>query len=205
MPSFIQSSFKSSSVAALALLLACTSTNKSTQNTTGTNSSPVVMAAPVPEQKAPEENRFTKVVLVDKLDEPMQLSVLDDGRIIFSGRKGKLKLYDPASKTTQVIGALPVYFENEDGLLGFTTDPNFLTNQHIYLYYAPVGSEEINQLSRFTLKNGELDLTTEKKMITVSTKRACCHSVRWLLGRAAICFYRWVMIPIRLNRRVITR
>jgi cytochrome c len=34
----------------------------------------------------PEENRFAKVVLEEKLSEPMELSVLNDGRILFIER-----------------------------------------------------------------------------------------------------------------------
>ena len=40
---------------------------------------------------APEENRFTKVILEEKLNEPMELSVLNDGRVLFIERHGFFK------------------------------------------------------------------------------------------------------------------
>ena len=40
----------------------------------------------------PEENRFSKVILEEKLNEPMELSVLNDGRILFIERHGAVKI-----------------------------------------------------------------------------------------------------------------
>ena len=37
----------------------------------------------------PEENRFTKKVLASKLDEPTELVVLDDQRVLFTERKAR--------------------------------------------------------------------------------------------------------------------
>ena len=47
----------------------------------------------------PEENRFTKVVLAEGLDEPVELAVLPGEKILFIGRKGTVNLYTPATKT----------------------------------------------------------------------------------------------------------
>jgi cytochrome c len=165
---------KTAFVASLTLLLACTAANQTQQTTSTANRSPAAALAPA--EKAPEENRFSKVVLVERLDEPMELSVLPDGRVLFIERKGKLKLYDPAAKTTTVVGTLPVYAENEDGLLGMATHPDFTSNGFIFLYYAPAGPEPINRLSRFVFREGQLDLASEKIMLDIPQARACCHS-----------------------------
>ena len=42
--------------------------------------------------KKPEANRFTKVVLAQRLEEPMQFQILKDGRVLYAERKGKLKV-----------------------------------------------------------------------------------------------------------------
>ncbi|HAS58422.1 MAG TPA: cytochrome C, partial [Algoriphagus sp.] len=73
----------------------------------------------------PDESRFTKIPLVEKLDEPMELEVFDNGDVLFIERAGKLKLYEAASGETTVVGELNVYLEHEDGLLGLAKDPNF--------------------------------------------------------------------------------
>jgi cytochrome c len=124
----------------------------------------------------PEDSRFTKTALVEKLDEPMELEVLSDGRVIFIERKGKVKMYEPVHGGTKEIGFLNVYFDGEDGLLGMAKDPGFDKNKWIYLYYAPVGAISINRLSRFTLVDDMIDMASEKIMLEIPHFRGCCHS-----------------------------
>ncbi|HEY6436021.1 MAG TPA: hypothetical protein VIY47_05490, partial [Ignavibacteriaceae bacterium] len=42
----------------------------------------------VADNEPPEENRFTKVVLTEGLDEPLVMSFLDKGRVLVIERKG---------------------------------------------------------------------------------------------------------------------
>ena len=44
-------------------------------------------------KRVPEENRFTTVVLDEKLEEPVELAVLPGKRILFIERRGNLKIY----------------------------------------------------------------------------------------------------------------
>ncbi len=124
----------------------------------------------------PEESRFTKITLVEKLNEPMEMEVLDNLDVLFIERGGKLRKYVATQGAIEEIGELEVNINGEDGLLGLAKDPNFAENQWIYLYYAPVGEVEINRLSRFTLVEGLLDKSTEKIMLEVPVFRGCCHS-----------------------------
>src|SRR5215217_2939998 len=62
----------------------------------------------VPPGMDTEQNRFTKVVLAQKLEEPMQFEILKDGRVLFAERKGKLKLYNPATGKVTVVAQIPV-------------------------------------------------------------------------------------------------
>ena len=63
---------------------------------------------------APEENRFTKNVLLEKLDEPTELVVLEDQRVLFTERKGKVKLYNPKKPNTYKLEAnLHVYIKQD--------------------------------------------------------------------------------------------
>ena len=92
----------------------------------------------------PEENRFTKVVLKDKLDEPVEIAVLDDDRVLFIQRKGQVKLYKNSTAELTNIADIPVSLKYvdaegkesvaEDGLLGLSKDPNFAKNNWIYMY-----------------------------------------------------------------------
>jgi cytochrome c len=127
--------------------------------------------------KVPEDNRFSKVVLDEKLNEPMELTVAADGRVFFVERTGKVKLYDPSTDKVSVAGQLNVFSKNNDGLLGITLDPGFATNSWLYLYYSPAGDTPKQHLSRFTLKEGKVDLSSEKILLEIPTQRQeCCHS-----------------------------
>ena len=140
----------------------------------------------------PEENRFTKVVLEEKLNEPVELSVLNDGRILFVERHGAVKLYNIKTKTLKTIATIPVSTkykdkdgktsEAEDGLLGLNKDPNFAKNHWIYMYYSDPDKSQ-NILTRYTLVGDVLDLKSKKVLLTVATQREqCCHtggSIAW--------------------------
>ncbi|SKC09424.1 ThuA domain-containing protein [Dyadobacter psychrophilus] len=140
----------------------------------------------------PEENRFTKVILEEKLDEPMELSVLDNDRILFIQRKGEVRLYNVKTKELKNIATIPVStkYKNkegkestgEDGLLGLNKDPNFAQNHWIYLYYS-IPEAPKNVLARFEMKGDQLDLDSKKVLLEVETQREeCCHtggSIAW--------------------------
>ncbi|MFT5884945.1 MAG: cytochrome c [Arcticibacterium sp.] len=140
----------------------------------------------------PEENRFTKVVLKDKLDEPMELTLLDENRVLFIQRKGEVRLYNETTKELKTIAKIPVNLkyisaegeENvaEDGLLGLNKDPDFDKNHWIYMYYSSTKGS-FNVLSRFTMSGDELLLDSEIEMLKVETQREqCCHtagSIEW--------------------------
>jgi cytochrome c len=137
--------------------------------------------------RVPEENRFTKVILDEKLDEPVELAVLPDNRVLFVERKGNVKLYDPAAGKTKVVATIPVstkyrykdgnQSEAEDGLLGIALDPGFAKNNWIYLYYSPAGDKPVNILTRYEFKGEELVEASKKVLLEVGVQREqCCHT-----------------------------
>lgn len=139
-------------------------------------------------KRVPEENRFTIETLTQPLAEPMELAVLPDERVLFVERRGAVKLYKPDTGETLQIASIPVslYYNApegeqgstaEDGLVGMNIDPNFAENGWVYMYYSPLGDEEKNVLSRFTLRGDELDLSSEIVMVEVPVQRdECCHT-----------------------------
>jgi cytochrome c len=137
--------------------------------------------------KKPEANRFTKVVLAKNLDEPMQMEILQDGRVLFAERKGRLKVYDPTTKQVHIIAEIPVRHtfdgisaggtnESEDGIQGVLLDPNFTQNHWIYLYYSPLKGAPRNVLSRFEWNGGMLNRESEKILLEILVDPSvCCH------------------------------
>ncbi|MFD9969003.1 ThuA domain-containing protein [Streptomyces sp. NPDC059011] len=129
-----------------------------------------------------------------EVGEPMSLAVLPDRSVLHTSRDGELRMTDAAG-STRVIGTVPVYSHDEEGLQGVGIDPGFARNRAIYLYYAPpldtpagdapnegtaadfAEYEGVNRLSRFVLRaDGTLDNASEKKVIDIpATRGICCH------------------------------
>lgn len=140
-------------------------------------------------QPYPEENRFTKTVLMEKLDEPTEMVVMDNGKVLFIERKGAVKLYDTNKNTSKVVTNLPVYFTREYGLMGVNIDPKFSENKWVYLYYSAEKPDSNNRLVRMKWDDtkDQLLLNTEQVLLTVTEHRTydkddCCHtggSIAW--------------------------
>lgn len=125
----------------------------------------------------PDPTRFQKTVLAEELTEPMELEILPDGKIIFIERRGAIKLFNPGTGLVTIACKLPVYSEQEDGLMGLALDPNYGENHWIYLYYSPIGDESVNNLSRFVFRSDTLDRASEKVILQVAVQREeCCHA-----------------------------
>ncbi|PZG02397.1 PQQ-dependent sugar dehydrogenase [Micromonospora deserti] len=157
---------------------------------------PTALGGPAPAQAHPiTATDFQQVTLakgVAEVGEPMTIAVLPDRSVLHTARNGTVRRTDSAG-TTAVIGTLPVYTHDEEGLQGIGVDPNFASNRHIYLYYAPplstptgdapaTGSDfsawqGVNRLSRFTL-NADFTINTGSKadILDVPADRGmCCH------------------------------
>uniref|UniRef100_UPI0018D010DC PQQ-dependent sugar dehydrogenase n=3 Tax=Streptomyces clavuligerus TaxID=1901 RepID=UPI0018D010DC len=64
--------------------------------------------------------------------EPMSLAVLPDRSVLHTSRDGDLRMTDSAGDT-RVVGSLPVYTHDEEGLQGIGVDPGFERNRFLYL------------------------------------------------------------------------
>lgn len=123
------------------------------------------------------DSNYQKVVLDANPQNPMELSVAPDGRVIYVERGGRVMVWKPDTATTVQAGQIPVFSQLEDGLLGVALDPGFATNNWLYLYYAPTGVTPVQHLSRFTMSGDTLLTNSEIVMLTVPTQReVCCHS-----------------------------
>ena len=133
----------------------------------------------------PDEDRFTKTNLAGGgvFDEPTEMAILPNFDIIIVERKGEILLYSNTTKKVTQLAKIDLYYKSgdsganaEEGLMGITADPDFANNNYIYLYYATKDTAA-NRLSRFTFKDGKLDLASEKKILDVGSMRnICCHT-----------------------------
>ena len=119
---------------------------------------------------------YEKVVLIDRLTDPMELAVAPDGRVFVAERMGAIKMWDPSTEDARLVGYVPVNMTIEDGLLGLTLDPDFDDNRWMYVYYAPIEGGP-QRLSRLTFEGDWIDMGTERILLEVEIQREyCCHS-----------------------------
>ncbi|MBD8870412.1 ThuA domain-containing protein [Nocardioides donggukensis] len=119
---------------------------------------------------------FEKIALDDNTANPMELDIAPDGRVVYVDRNGEVKIVLPNGNVVKA-GELDVYTGQEFGMLGVALDPDFETNNWVYLYYSPAGSEAIDRVSRIELTGNTLDMTTKKDVLEISVQRnQCCHA-----------------------------
>ena len=121
-----------------------------------------------------------KYSLVEGLKDPMEVAIARDGQLYVVEREGRVLRINPQTGGIFELGNLHVQCVNasdpkskygrEDGLLGIALDPNFSHNQRIFLYYSTRESSA-NRLSRFTLKAGRIDFSSEVKLLEIPTER----------------------------------
>jgi len=129
---------------------------------------------------------LTKDTIVGGLKDPMEVAIAPDGNLFVIEREGRVVRVNPQTGGIFDIGTIPVEhlketdggskYAREDGLLGIALDPDFATNQRIFLYYS-VADVVANRLSRFTLKDGRIDPASELKLLEIPTEREHlgCH------------------------------
>jgi len=136
-------------------------------------------------QRVPEENRFEKIQLsLGEFTEPTEMTILPGLDILIAQRRGEIMLFKHGDSTVREIAKLDVFWKSdvpgvnaEEGLMGLQKDPDFKNNNYVFAFYAPSGTDEINRLSRFTFKNDEFDLSSEKVILEFYSQRnICCHT-----------------------------
>jgi cytochrome c len=134
--------------------------------------------APKPTAKGASEvdpTRFEATTLASALDRPMELTVTPDGRVLWIELAGKLRIFDPTSGQVIEAGEIPVFAEQENGLLGLALDPDFARNHELYLLYSPPDFSG-QRLSRFRLDGNQLDRASEQVLLIFEEqRRECCH------------------------------
>lgn len=137
----------------------------------------------------PEANRFEVELVVDNLNQPMSMDIINDGRIFFVEKDGAVKVVDPITHNVKTIAEIPVNsrfsvpyttsgskYDADDGMHGIVVDPDFVDNGFIYLYYSPQTEEPISQVVRYTYTNDQLDLSSKVVLLEWKTQRErCCH------------------------------
>lgn len=108
---------------------------------------------------------------------PDDLAVDEKGNVWIAELTGRILRYDAATKQAEVIAEIPTTDPTniEHGVYGIEVDPNFYQGEpYVYIYYAEPESF-VNKLSRFTYRDGKLDMSSETVLLRVPTEPSCCH------------------------------
>lgn len=99
---------------------------------------------------------FTDTLVANGLTNPTAMAFAPDGRIFVCEQGGKLRVIKNGVLLSTPFLTVTVDSAGERGLLGIAFDPNFVSNQLVYVYYtAPTPAH--NRVSRF-IANGDVAL-----------------------------------------------
>ncbi len=97
---------------------------------------------------------FSQVLVAGGISNPTVMAFSPDGRIFVAQQTGQLRIIKNGALLGTPFISLSVNSSGERGLLGIAFDPNFASNNFIYLYYT-LPSAANNRISRFTA-NGDV-------------------------------------------------
>lgn len=107
---------------------------------------------------------FAQVLVANGISNPTVMEFAPDGRIFVAQQGGSLRVIKNNSLLTTPFITLNVNASGERGLIGIALDPDFTTNNYLYLYYTVPGSPIHNRVSRFTA-NGDVVLPNSEMIV----------------------------------------
>lgn len=101
---------------------------------------------------------FSETLLAGGLSNPTAMAFAPDGRLFVCQQGGQLRVIKNGSLLGTPFVTLTVDANGERGLLGVAFDPNFASNNFIYLYYTATTPQIHNRVSRFTASSVNPDV-----------------------------------------------
>ena len=98
---------------------------------------------------------FSETLVAGGLSSPTAMDFAPDGRLFVCLQGGQLRVIKNGALLPTPFVTLTVNSDGERGLLGVAFDPNFATNNFVYLYYTSPSPAIHNRVSRFTA-NGDV-------------------------------------------------
>ncbi|MBO9632549.1 MAG: PQQ-dependent sugar dehydrogenase, partial [Chitinophagaceae bacterium] len=119
-------------------------------------------------------SNFTRVQVATGLTAPTAMAFTPDNRILVCQKGGELRVIKNGSLLSTPAITLSVNTSGERGLIGVAVDPNFATNNYIYLHYTHTTGPH-NRVSRFTLGSNDL-ATGETAILDLPTLSGIYHN-----------------------------
>lgn len=107
---------------------------------------------------------FAETLITSGLSNPTAMAFAPDGRIFVCQQSGQLRVIKNGSLLATPFVSLTVDSNGERGLLGVAFDPNFASNNFVYVYYTATTPQVHNRVSRFTA-NGDVAVAGSETII----------------------------------------
>jgi glucose/arabinose dehydrogenase len=107
---------------------------------------------------------FQDVNVVSGLSNPTAMQFAPDGRLFVAQQNGQLRVIKNGALLSAPFVSLTVNSSGERGLLGIAFDPNFASNQFVYVFYTATTPAIHNRISRFTA-NGDVRNTAVSEVV----------------------------------------
>jgi glucose/arabinose dehydrogenase len=115
-------------------------------------------------QAATVPSGFLDTQWITGLSGPTSMAFAPDGRLFVCQQTGALRVIKNGQLLAAPFATLNVNASGERGLLGIAFDPNFASNQYLYVYYTATSPSIHNRISRFTA-NGDVALPNSELVI----------------------------------------
>jgi glucose/arabinose dehydrogenase len=109
---------------------------------------------------------FQQVLVANGISNPTVMAFAPDGRLFVAQQTGALRIIQNGVLLATPAITLSVNSSGERGLLGIAFDPNFATNNFIYLYYT-LSSATNNRISRFTMSGNTIVAGSESVVLNL--------------------------------------
>ncbi len=104
---------------------------------------------------------FTETPIASGLSNPTAMQFAPDGRLFVCLQGGQLRVIKNNALLPAPFLTVTTNSSGERGLLGIAFDPNFATNQFVYVYYTATTPAIHNRVSRFTA-NGDVAVSNSE-------------------------------------------
>lgn len=117
---------------------------------------------------------FSRVTVASGISSPTAMAFTTDNRILVCQKGGQLRVVKNGTLLGTPALTVSVNTSGERGLIGVAVDPNFATNNYIYIHYTHTSGPH-NRVSRFTLGSNDL-ATGETAILDLPTLSGIYHN-----------------------------
>ena len=119
---------------------------------------------------------FTDTTIVMGLAFPTAMAFAPDGRLFVAEQRGTLRIIKDGVLLPTPFLTVDVSTYDERGLLGIAFDPQFTSNQFVYIYYTATSPTEHNRVSRFTAQGDVADASSEVVVFDLPEPESTTHN-----------------------------